>query len=228
MLAAPTDSVEAVSTLTALPAVLDGHKLLVDVGVIGLLLIVFAETGLLLGFFLPGDSLLFTAGFAATGKLSDKLHPNVFVVVLGSIAAAFVGAQTGYAIGRRVGPRLFAREDSRFFKRHYVTKAEEVLEQYGAGRALVIGRFVPIVRTFINPLVGAGELSLRTFTTWNAVGAVLWGGGVTVLGYYLGQVEWIGKNLEVFAVLVVLISVLPIALEIRKQRGQASPRSASE
>jgi membrane-associated protein len=214
-------------TVQSLPAILDGHKLLVDVGVVGLLLVIFAETGLLLGFFFPGDSLLFAAGYAASGGIKD-LHPNLAVVVVGAIAAAFVGAQTGFAIGRRVGPALFAREDSRFFKRHYVTKAEQVVEQYGAGRALVIGRFVPIVRTFINPLVGAGELSVRTFTIWNAVGAVLWGGGVTVLGYYLGQVSWIGKNLEVFAVIVVVISVIPIALEIRKQRRQASPRSVSE
>ncbi|MFN2539054.1 MAG: DedA family protein [Mycobacteriales bacterium] len=206
------------STPLALPAILDGQHLVESFGVVGLLLIVFAETGLLLGFFLPGDSLLFAAGFAATGKLTDKLHPNIGVVVLGCIAAAFVGAQTGFVIGRRVGPALFAREDSRFFKRHYVTKAEEVVEHYGAGKALVIGRFVPIVRTFINPLVGAGELPVRIFTLWNAVGAVLWGGGVTVLGYYLGQVDWIGKNLEVFAVLVVIISLIPITLEIRKQR----------
>ena len=205
------------STL-ALPAILDGQHLVESFGVIGLILIVFAETGLLLGFFLPGDSLLFAAGFAATGELTDKLHPNIGVVLLGCVAAAFVGAQTGYVIGSRVGPALFAREDSRFFKRHYVTKAEEVVEHYGAGKALVIGRFVPIVRTFINPLVGAGALPVRTFTTWNAVGAVLWGGGVTLLGYYLGQVDWIGKNLEVFAVIVVAISLIPIANEIRKHR----------
>jgi membrane-associated protein len=206
-----------VSTL-ALPALLDGQHLVESFGVAGLLLIVFAETGLLLGFFLPGDSLLFAAGFAATGELTDKLHPNIVLVTLACIAAAFVGAQTGFVIGRRVGPALFARDDSRFFKRSYVTKAEDVVEHYGAGRALVIGRFVPIVRTFVNPLVGAGALPARTFTLWNAVGAVLWGGGVTVLGYYLGQVDWIGKNLEVFAVIVVLISVIPIMLEYRKHR----------
>jgi membrane-associated protein len=206
-----------VSTL-ALPALLDGQHLVESFGVAGLLLIVFAETGLLLGFFLPGDSLLFAAGFAATGELTDKLHPNIGVVILGCMAAAFVGAQTGFVIGRRLGPALFARDDSRFFKRSYVAKAEDVVEHYGAGKALVIGRFVPIVRTFINPLVGAGALPARTFTLWNAVGAVLWGGGVTVLGYYLGQVDWIGHNLEVFAVLVVLLSVIPMALEYRKHR----------
>ncbi|MCW2673526.1 MAG: hypothetical protein JWP14_2115 [Frankiales bacterium] len=211
----------AVST-QALPAFLDGQHLVESFGIAGLLFIIFAETGLLLGFFLPGDSLLFAAGYAATGKLTDKLHPNIGLVALGCIAVAIIGAQTGFLIGRRVGPQLFAREDSRFFKRQYVTKAEEVVEHYGAGRAIVLARFIPIVRTFINPLVGAGDLPARTFTLWNIVGGVLWGGGVTLLGYYLGQVSWIGKNLEVFAVLVVIISVLPIAVELRRQRSRGA------
>jgi membrane-associated protein len=213
--------VGAVST-QALPAFLDGQHLVESFGIAGLLFIIFAETGLLLGFFLPGDSLLFAAGYAATGKLTDKLHPNIGLVALGCIAVAIIGAQTGFLIGRRVGPQLFAREDSRFFKRQYVTKAEEVVEHYGAGRAIVLARFIPIVRTFINPLVGAGDLPARTFTLWNIVGGVLWGGGVTLLGYYLGQVSWIGKNLEVFAVLVVIISVLPIAVELRRQRSRGA------
>jgi membrane-associated protein len=203
---------------SALPAFLDGQHLVETFGVAGLLLIVFAETGLLLGFFLPGDSLLFAAGYAATGELTSKLHPNIGLVVLGCVSVSIVGAQTGYVIGSRVGPTLFNREDSRFFKRSYVTKAEEVIEQYGVGKAIVLARFIPIVRTFINPVVGAGQLPWRRFLLWNVVGGVLWGGGVTLLGYYLGQVSWIGKNLEVFAVIIVLISVTPILLEVRKHR----------
>jgi membrane-associated protein len=202
----------------ALPAILDGQHLVETFGLIGLLVIIFAETGLLLGFFLPGDSLLFAAGFAATGELTDKLHPNIVLVCLLVTVVAIAGAQTGFHIGRAAGPALFQREDSRLFKRSYVTKAEEVVERYGFGKAIVLARFIPIVRTFLNPLIGAGQLPARTFLLWNVVGGVLWGTGVTVLGYYLGTVDVIGKNLEVFALLVILISFIPIGLEVRRAR----------
>ncbi len=218
------------TSVQALPALLDGQHLVETFGLAGLLIIIFAETGLLLGFFLPGDSLLFAAGYAATGKLSDKLHPDIVVVCLLVTAVAILGAQVGYLIGSKAGPALFDREDSRLFKKHYVTKAEDIIEQYGAGKAIVLARFIPIVRTFLNPLVGAGALPARTFVQWNLVGGVLWGVGVTLLGYFLGQVSFIAKNLEFFAIFIVIISVLPIANEIRKnrKRAQASPRSASE
>jgi membrane-associated protein len=218
------------TSVQALPALLDGQHLIESFGIAGLLLIIFAETGLLLGFFLPGDSLLFAAGYAATGKLTDKLHPNIVLVCLLVTTVAVLGAQVGYLIGSKAGPALFDREDSRLFKKHYVTKAEDIIEHYGAGKAIVLARFIPIVRTFLNPLVGAGDLPARTFIKWNLVGGVLWGVGVTLLGYFLGQVSFIGKNLEFFAVFVVIISVLPIANEIRKnrKRTQAKPRSSSE
>jgi membrane-associated protein len=205
----------------ALPAILDGQHLVETFGLIGLLAIVFAETGLLLGFFLPGDSLLFAAGFAATGKLTSKLHPNIALVCLLVSVVAIAGAQVGFLLGRAAGPSLFQREDSRLFKRSYVTKAEEVVARYGAGKAIVLARFIPIVRTFLNPLMGAGELSVRTFAKWNVVGGILWGTGVTLLGYFLGTVDVIGKNLEVFAVIVVAISFLPIAFEIRRSRRKS-------
>jgi membrane-associated protein len=205
----------------ALPAILDGQHLVETFGLIGLLAIVFAETGLLLGFFLPGDSLLFAAGFAATGKLTSKLHPNIALVCLLVSVVAIAGAQVGFLLGRAAGPSLFQREDTRLFKRSYVTKAEEVVARYGAGKAIVLARFIPIVRTFLNPLMGAGELSARTFAKWNVVGGILWGTGVTLLGYFLGTVDVIGKNLEVFAVIVVAISFLPIAFEIRRSRRKS-------
>ena len=205
------------SAVLALPAIFDGQHLFESFGIAGLLLIVFAETGLLLGFFLPGDSLLFAAGFAASGGIKG-LHPNIAVVCVAVSAVAILGAQTGFLIGRRVGPALFDREDSRLFKKSYVTKAEETIEHYGAGKAIVLARFIPIVRTFLNPTVGAGDLPARTFTLWNVVGGLLWGPGVTLLGYFLGTVTFIGKNLEFFALFVVFLSVLPIAFEIRRAR----------
>ena len=207
---------------TALPALLDGAHLVESFGLVGLLVIIFAETGLLLGFFLPGDSLLFAAGFAAAGGISG-VQPNIAVVCTLVSLVAIVGAQTGFLIGRKAGPALFDREDSRLFKASYVTKAEAFVERYGAGKAIVLARFIPIVRTFLNPLVGAGQLPTKTFTLWNIVGGVLWGTGVTLLGYFLGNVSFIGKNLEIFALLIVGISVLPIAIEVlRSRRAKAA------
>jgi membrane-associated protein len=202
---------------SALPALLDGQHLVETFGIAGLLLIVFAETGLLLGFFLPGDSLLFAAGYAATGAIHG-LHPNIALVCVAVTVVAIVGAQTGYLIGHAAGPRLLQRPDSRWFKQSYVTKAEETVERYGAGKAIVLARFIPIVRTFLNPLMGAGNLPARTFALWNVVGGVLWGTGVTLMGYWLGQVDVIGNNLEVFAVIVVLLSITPMVLEVRRSR----------
>ena len=205
------------STPTALPALLDGAHLVESFGLVGLLVIIFAETGLLLGFFLPGDSLLFAAGFAAAGGIKG-VQPNIAVVCTLVSLVAIVGAQTGFLIGRKAGPALFDREDSRLFKASYVTKAEAFVERYGAGKAIVLARFIPIVRTFLNPLVGAGQLPTKTFTLWNIVGGVLWGTGVTLLGYFLGNVSFIGKNLEIFALLIVGISVLPIVIEVLRSR----------
>jgi membrane-associated protein len=206
------------SSAVALPALLDGQHLVETFGVVGLLLIVFAETGLLLGFFLPGDSLLFAAGYAATGNLSSKVHPDIALVCVAVSVVAVLGAQCGFLIGRFAGPALFDREESRLFKKSYVTKAEETIERYGAGRAIVLARFIPIVRTFLSPLVGAGGLPTRVFVLWNVVGGVLWGVGVTLLGYYLGSVSFIGKNLELFALFIVALSVLPIAVELLRSR----------
>jgi membrane-associated protein len=202
----------------ALPAILDGQRLVESFGLVGLLLVVFAETGLLLGFFLPGDSLLFAAGYAATGHLSRSLHPDIVLVCVLASLVAVAGAQTGFAIGRGAGPALFDRPDSRLFKRAYVDKAEAVVERYGVGRAIVLARFVPIVRTFLNPLMGVGQLPAGRFLGWNVLGGTLWGTGLCLLGYFLGSISFIGKNLEVVALVIVAISVLPIALELVHNR----------
>ncbi len=207
--------------LISLPGVLDGQHLVETFGLLGMCLVVFAETGLLLGFFLPGDSLLFAAGYAATGKLSPDVQPDIATVCILISLVAVLGAQTGFAIGRKAGPALFQREESRLFKRSYVVKAEEVVHRYGAGKAIILARFIPIVRTFLNPLMGAGSMSALEFFRWNVIGGVLWGTGVTLLGYYLGNIPFIGDNLEIFALIVVGISVVPIGVELLKARRSA-------
>ncbi len=204
---------------TALPALLDGQHLVETFGLLGMLLVIFAETGLLLGFFLPGDSLLFAAGFAAAGGIPG-VRPTLALVLVLVPLRAIAGAQTGFLIGRAAGPALLERPDGRLFKRAYLTKAQEVVDRYGTGKAIVLARFIPIVRTFLNPLLGALGVPARTFLLWNVVGGLLWGVGVVLLGYFLGNVEVIGKNLELFALLIVAISLVPVAVELLRARSR--------
>jgi membrane-associated protein len=202
----------------ATPALLDAQHLVSTYGLVGIVLIVFAETGLLLGFFLPGDALLFLAGFAAAGNLGGLSQP-VGLVCVAITVAAILGAQTGHLIGWKAGPLLFDRPESRLFKRANVEKAERVFERFGPAKAIVMARFVPIVRTFMNPLAGVLEMSPREFFVWNLAGGVLWGTGITLLGYFLGNVDVVRTHLELFVLGVVALSLTPIAVElIRKKR----------
>ena len=188
-------------------------KLLEAFGTIGLFLVVFAESGLLIGFFLPGDSLLFTAGvFAAAGKLSlPVILPGVFL-------AAVAGDQVGYAFGNKAGPALFRRPDSRFFKQAYLDKAQRYFEEHGP-RTIVLARFVPIVRTFAPIVAGAGDMRYRTFVTYNVVGGLLWGIGVTLLGFALGEAIDIDKYLLPVIAVIIAFSLVPVLLEIRRARS---------
>ncbi|HKH06794.1 MAG TPA: VTT domain-containing protein [Acidimicrobiales bacterium] len=199
--------------------ILDPQHLIETLGLIGLFGIVFAESGLLVGFFLPGDSLLFTAGFLASAPSSvdDALHLPLGPLLVGCVIAAIAGDQFGYLFGRRVGPALFRRPDSRFFKHENVEKAQAFFDRYGA-KTIVLARFVPIVRTFAPIVAGVSRMNYRTFVTFNIVGGTLWGVGVTLLGYFLGQVDVVEENLEVAILAVVAISLVPIALEIVKAR----------
>ncbi|PQZ96161.1 hypothetical protein CQ018_02455 [Arthrobacter sp. MYb227] len=181
--------------------------------------IVFVETGLLVGFFFPGDSMLFTAGLlVATGALDVSLPMFALLICI----AAFAGDQTGYLIGRKAGPAIFNREDSRLFRQEYVQKAHAFFERFG-GRAVILARFVPIVRTFVPVIAGVAHMHYRFFAFYNLIGAVLWGAGVTLLGFWLGQYEWVGKNLDVIFIVIVLISVIPIGIELVKVRKR-NPR----
>lgn len=182
---------------------------------IGLFLIIFAETGLLIGFFLPGDSLLFTAGI-----LASQGNLNLAVIAIGCFLAAVIGDQVGYTIGQRAGPPLFRRPDSRIFKQKYVERTKEFFEKHGP-KTILLARFVPIVRTFAPVLAGVGQMNRRTFTTYNVVGGFIWAVGVTIAGYVLG--EAIGANnvdkylLPIIGVIIVL-SILPPVIEMLRER----------
>jgi membrane-associated protein len=185
---------------------------------VGLALIVFAECGLLVGFFLPGDSLLFTAGlFVASGAIDSPLWAVCALLV----AAAVLGNACGYWIGRTAGPTVFDKPRSRVFKPKHVVKTREFFDRYGT-RAIVLGRFVPIVRTFITVMAGVGRMDARRYLTYSLVGGVLWAAGVTVLGYWLGQFAFVTANIELILILIVVASVLPMVVEVLRARRQSA------
>jgi membrane-associated protein len=207
--------VHLLSTILALS--LDPKEILNDLspyGEIGLMLIIFAETGLLVGFFLPGDSLLFTAGILANqGKL------NLAAILLGCFAAAVIGDQVGFTIGQKTGPRLLRRPDSKLFKREYIDRTEDFFDQHGA-KTIVLARFVPVVRTFAPVVAGIGKMSRRTFLSFNVIGAFIWVFGVTLAGYALADAigDSIDKYLYPMIAVIIVISLIPPFLEWRKAK----------
>ncbi|RJQ76535.1 DedA family protein [Pseudonocardiaceae bacterium YIM PH 21723] len=183
---------------------------------IGLCVIIFAECGLLLGFFLPGDSLLFIAGLSvATGAIKQPIWLVAVLVTL----CAIVGNVCGYYIGRSAGPALFNKPDSKIFKKEYVDKTHEFFEKYGP-RAIFLARFVPIVRTFITAFAGVGRMDQKKYFSYSVVGGIVWAAGLLLLGFYLGNIEFIKKNIEMMLILIVLISVVPIVFEVLKARRE--------
>src|SRR4029453_9424396 len=156
--------------------------------------IMLAETGLMVGFFLPGDSLLFLAGAAASPGATEIVGIRLPLVglLIGAPICAIAGAQLGHFFGARYGPRLFVRPDSRLFRRGYGDKAEYYFEKFGPAKAVVLARFIPIVRTFLNPVAGVLEMPARRFFVWNVIGAVLWTDGILLVGYFLARkiTEW--------------------------------------
>ena len=190
-------------------------------GVVALGLIIFAESGLLIGFFLPGDSLLFFAGFlassAAVEQFGERYMPALWIVATVCAIAAIVGDQVGYLIGNKIGPNLLQRPKSRLFDPAHVAKAEVFFAKHGA-KTIVLARFVPVVRTFVPTVAGVSSMHYRTFVTYNIIGGVLWGAGITTLGYFLGEIDVVKNNIEIAALVIVTVSVLPIALEYLKHR----------
>lgn len=193
---------------------LDAEYLLSHGGFYIVCLIVFAETGLFFGFFLPGDYLLFLAGlFCAL----DKIDVDIVTLYFGILSAGILGNFAGYWFGHRTGPMLFKRKDSILFKRKYVIMAEEFFQKYG-GTALIIGRFVPIIRTFAPIFAGVVQLNFRKFVLFNVLGALLWVSLLTLTGYYLGiEFPWIIDYVEYIIVGLIVIAFLPIAIALLKK-----------
>jgi membrane-associated protein len=212
--------------MSILPQWLDATYLLNTLG--GLLfvvtcVIIFAECGLLVGFFLPGDSLLFVNGLAvATGAISEPL----WLVAVVLTVCAFAGNVSGYWIGRGVGPKLFNKTDSKLFKREYVDKTHEFFEKYGP-RAIILARFVPIVRTFITAFAGVGKMAPKKYFTYSAIGGVLWAAGITVLGFYLGQIAFVRDHIELMLIVLVALSLIPIVFEFLKARKEKKAKAAN-
>jgi len=221
-------AISAAVTVQALgPSWLNAEDLLNSLGDIAfwvVLGIIFAECGILLGFFLPGDSLLFVTGlFIAQGYIGM----NLWLACLLLIIAAFAGNLTGYWVGRTVGPPLFRKPDSKIFRQEYVDKTHEFFDRHG-GRAIVLARFVPIVRTFITAVAGIGRMNFRHYVIYSAIGAVLWAGLITVAGYYFGNIEFIKNNLELALIVLVLLSIIPIIVEYVRHRRNRQPSSEAE
>ncbi|MER6053061.1 VTT domain-containing protein [Streptomyces sp. BHT-5-2] len=210
------------NTLALGPQWLNSDYLITNFGLIGVLLIVFAESGLLIGFFLPGDSLLFTTGLMVT---TDKIDKPLWLVCTLVVLAAVLGDQAGYLFGRKVGPALFSRPDSRLFKQENVEKAHDFFQKHGP-KSLILARFVPIVRTFTPIIAGVSRMPYRSFIIFNIIGGALWGAGVTLLGAALGNVEFVHKNIELILVAIVLISVVPVAIEFLRARRKAKREPA--
>jgi membrane-associated protein len=191
-------------------------------GLTAMTIIIFAETGLMVGFFLPGDSLLVTAGvFAARGNLSIWALNGVL------IAAAIIGDTVGYWIGRRAGEALFTRPKSLFFRPQHLRRAHDFYEKHG-GKTIILARFMPIVRTFAPVVAGMGKMEYRRFLSFNVIGGVAWVVSMTLIGYFLGQFAWVRKNIEIVIILVVFASILPgiiaFAMEWLKKRREAAAR----
>ena len=198
------------------------ESLIETFGTLGLLAIIFAESGLLIGFFLPGDSLLFTAGL-----LTSRGTLSLPVIMVGASVAAVLGDQVGYLIGKRAGPALFKRPDSRLFKQKNVERAHAYFEKNGP-KTVILARFLPVIRTFTPVVAGVGEMEYRRFVTFNVIGGVLWGAGVTLLGRILGDtVPDIDKWLLPIIVVIGAISFVPVILELLRMRrdGRATTRS---
>jgi membrane-associated protein len=204
--------------------VLSPSSLLSSWGALGLFAILFAETGLLIGFFLPGDSLLFTAGLAASTPVGSALHLPLAAVLIAAAAGALAGAQTGYLIGRAAGPALLQRSRRRVLRRG-ADRAADLLARYGYGKAIVLARFIPVVRTVANPLAGTLGVPAAAFTFWQVAGGLAWSLGITLAGYALGSaIPGVDQYLLPAIAVIVVVSLLPLLIELPRNRRDVRAR----
>ena len=192
---------------------------------IGVCAIVFIETGLLIGFFLPGDSLLFVTGLMiSTGDVvwpigEEYVPVPIWIACAAITASAWLGDQTGYWIGRKSGPAIFNKTDSKFFTQKNVDRTNAFFEKYGA-KAIILAHFVPVMRTFVPVAAGIGQMNYRRFLKYNIYGVIGWGTMVTLLGYYLGKIPFVAEHVEYFTLAFILVSTIPIVMEIVKSRRE--------
>ncbi|GAB2978434.1 VTT domain-containing protein [Amycolatopsis acidiphila] len=216
---------ETTTTLALMPKWFNPEYLLTQFGayvIVGLCLVIFIESSIFP--VLPGDSLLFTAGlFVAQGSI----HTPLWLVCLVVSVAALLGNAVGYFIGYKVGPALFKRPDSKFFKQEYVDKTHAFLEKHGP-KAVVLARFVPFVRTFITWIAGVGRMDAKRYFTYTIIGGILWAAGITALGHLLGNISFIKNNIEAIFVLIVLVSVVPLVVEYARNRRGKKLAAASD
>lgn len=216
--------------LALLPGWLDATNIISGLGswaVVGIMLILFAECGLLIGFFLPGDTLLFIAGLSVSTGL---IRTDLWLLIVLMVIAAFVGNMVGYGIGRKVGPAVFKRPDAKFLKPEYIEKSNQFFEKHGK-IAVVLARFVPVVRTVATVMAGASKMDAKLYTLYSFIGGVLWCGSVAVAGFYLGKIQFVRDHVDLLVLLAVVAVVLATAAPalihwLQKRKAKQAGRQA--
>ena len=198
---------------------LDAHSIISTLGLVGILTIIFLETGLLIGLVFPGDSLLFLAGVGASSvaaSVFDGVQLPLTALLIGAPLAAITGSQLGHWVGAKYGRKLFDRPDGRFFNHERVVSTERWLSKYGQGKSIILARFIPFVRTLINPMCGIIHIPAKKFFIWNVIGAIIWTDGLIIAGYFLGEkLEGsVDKYLLPVVVLIIFLSLLPVLGEV--------------
>lgn len=193
--------------------------LLSTFGVVGVLVVIFIQLGVLIGFFLPGDSLLFLAGYATAEDNTLGVHLPFGWLLVAAAVGAVAGGHVGYEFGRRAGESMKERPDSRFYKQEYVLRADKFLIRFGTMRAVVLSRFVPVVRTFTSPIVGVAGVPIGVYSAANIVGGLTWTVSIILLGHFLGHITFIRRYIEILAVLAVVVSIVPAIIHMVRHRA---------